>query len=102
MRLLELVGADGQGLLHEGGDAEHEDLVALEAALGEAHVPHGKGERDVDDGGDHPAGGGQRGPVHVLQVAQDDGDDGAEGGDCHEGERSVEHLRRVLQLSGPE
>ena len=44
--LLELVGADGEGLLEEGGDHEQEDLVALQAAGGEAGVSHGKEEGD--------------------------------------------------------
>ena len=96
--LLELVGADGEGLLEEGRDHEQEDLVALQAAGGEAGVSHGKEEGKVHGNGDHPAGGGQGSPVHVLEVAEDDGDDRAESSDGHQGEGCVHHLRRVFHL----
>ena len=98
VRLLELVRADGEGLLEESCDAEADDLVALQATGGKASVAHGKEDREVDGHGDHPAGGGQGGPVHVLQVAEDDRDDGAEGGDCDEGEGCVQHLGGVFHL----
>ena len=98
VRLLELVRADGEGLLEESCDAEADDLVALQATGGKASVAHGKEDREVDGHGDHPAGGGQGGPVHVLQVAEDDRDDGAEGGDRDEGEGCVQHLGGVFHL----
>ena len=75
VRLLKLVGADGQGLLCKGRDHEEENLVALRTTGGQAAATHGKEEGEVDRHCDHPAGGGQGGPVHVLEVAQDDWDD---------------------------
>ena len=96
--LLELVRADGQGLLCEGCDHEQENLVAFQSTGGEAPVPHGKEEGDVDGHRDHPARGGQGGPVHVLEVAQDDGDDWAKGSDCYKGEGCVHHLSGVFNL----
>ena len=98
VRLLELVRADGEGLLEEGSDHEQEDLVALQATGGEAGVSHGKEEGDVHSNCDHPAGGGQCSPVHVVQVAEDDGDDGAKGSDGYKGEGSVHHRRGVFNL----
>ena len=98
VRLLELIRADGEGLLEEGSDHEQEDLVALQATGGEAGVSHGKEEGDVHSNCDHPAGGGQCSPVHVVQVAEDDGDDGAKGSDGYKGEGSVHHRRGVFNL----
>ena len=42
VRLLELVRADGQGLLEEGGHHEQEDLVAFQATGGETALSHDK------------------------------------------------------------